>query len=138
MPREDESGSSAGTKRVRAYLGGELVADTIRPLLVWEVPVLPDLLPPGGRRRAPSWCRPATAATRPAGATPSTSPCGSVAPGADAALRYPDSPIEDLRDHVRLEWAAMDAWFEEDEEVFTHVRDPVHPDRHPASSRQSG
>ena len=27
-----------GTKRVRAYLGGEVVADTTRPALVWEVP----------------------------------------------------------------------------------------------------
>ena len=25
---------------------------------------------------------------------------------------------------VRLEWGAMDAWFEEDEEVLTHARDP--------------
>jgi uncharacterized protein (DUF427 family) len=31
---------------------------------------------------------------------------------------------EQLRDAVRLEWDAMDAWFEEDEEVFTHARDP--------------
>ena len=31
----------AGHKRVRAYLGGELVADTIHPLLVWEIPYFP-------------------------------------------------------------------------------------------------
>ena len=30
-----------GHKRVRAYLGGELVADTIEPLLVWEIPYYP-------------------------------------------------------------------------------------------------
>ena len=30
-----------GAKRVRAYLGGELVADTTRPRLVWEVPYYP-------------------------------------------------------------------------------------------------
>ena len=30
-----------GHKRVRTYLGGELVADTIRPLLVWEIPYFP-------------------------------------------------------------------------------------------------
>ena len=41
-----------------------------------------------------------------------------------AALRYEDSPIEELRDLVRLDWHSMDAWFEEDEEVFTHPRDP--------------
>ena len=48
-----------------------------------------------------------------------------------AALRYPDSPIEALRDHVRVEWDAMDAWFEEDEEVFTHPA-ALRPHRHPA------
>jgi len=26
--------------------------------------------------------------------------------------------------HVRFDWDAMDGWFEEDEEVFTHPRDP--------------
>jgi len=30
-----------GHKRVRAYLGGEVIADTRNPLLVWEVPYYP-------------------------------------------------------------------------------------------------
>jgi uncharacterized protein (DUF427 family) len=30
-----------GAKRVRAVLGGEVVADTIQPVLVWEVPYYP-------------------------------------------------------------------------------------------------
>ena len=30
-----------GDKRIRAYLGGEVVADTSRPLLVWEKPYYP-------------------------------------------------------------------------------------------------
>jgi uncharacterized protein (DUF427 family) len=47
---------------------------------------------------------------------------GMEAPG--AAIRYVDSPVEELRGLVRLEWDAMDAWFEEDEQVFTHPRDP--------------
>ena len=42
----------------------------------------------------------------------------------DAAWEYPDSPIDELRGHLRFEWGAMDAWFEEDEEVFVHPRDP--------------
>src|SRR5207253_4335242 len=41
-----------------------------------------------------------------------------------AALRYSESPIAELRDTIRLDWNGMDAWFEEDEEVFTHPRDP--------------
>ena len=43
----------------------------------------------------------------------------------DAAWRYTDSPIEELRDRVRIDWDAMDSWFEEDEEVFVHPRDPA-------------
>lgn len=29
-------------------------------------------------------------------------------------------------DHVRVPWNAVDAWYEEDEQVFVHVRDPYH------------
>ena len=46
------------------------------------------------------------------------------APG--AALRYPDSPLEQLRDLVRLDWNAMSEWLEEDEPVYYHPRDPYH------------
>ncbi len=38
--------------------------------------------------------------------------------------RYPEPQSEDLRHLVRLEWAAMDEWFEEDQPVYTHPRDP--------------
>lgn len=31
---------------------------------------------------------------------------------------------EPLADMVRFDWAALDAWFEEDEEIFVHPRDP--------------
>jgi uncharacterized protein (DUF427 family) len=112
-------------KRVRAYLGGEVVADTIHPVLVWEVPYYPayyfpvadvraDLLEPdGGTAHSPS---------RGDGQTYTVTAGGKQAPG--AAVRYADSPIPELRDLIRLDWDAMDAWFEEDEEVFTHPRDP--------------
>jgi uncharacterized protein (DUF427 family) len=114
-----------GAKRIRAYLGGELVADTIRPLLVWEVPYYPTyyipaadvrtelLEPDGGVARSPS---------RGEGRTLTLRAGGKEAVG--AAVRYENSPIEQLRDAIRLDWDAMDAWFEEDEEVFTHPRDP--------------
>jgi uncharacterized protein (DUF427 family) len=39
-------------------------------------------------------------------------------------VRYEESPFDVLRDAIRLDWNAMDAWFEEDEQVFTHARDP--------------
>jgi uncharacterized protein (DUF427 family) len=42
----------------------------------------------------------------------------------DAAWQYVDSPIPEIRDHIRFDWNAMDGWFEEDEEVYTHARSP--------------
>jgi uncharacterized protein (DUF427 family) len=53
--------------------------------------------------------------------------CDVVLPGATAAKaakRYPDSPLEELRTLVRLDWDSMTEWFEEDEPVYTHPRDP--------------
>ena len=95
---EDGVRVERGAKRVRALLAGRVVADTTRPLLVWEVPYYPayylpesdvalDALPEG------------------------------------AVSRHPGPP-QQLRAHVKLDWDAMDAWFEEDEEVFVHPRDP--------------
>ncbi|MCW3028894.1 MAG: hypothetical protein JWN81_2105 [Solirubrobacterales bacterium] len=112
-------------KRIRTYLGGEPVADTIRPLLVWEVPYYPTYYFPaadvrtelleadGGAKHSPRLGDARTFTVR-AGAKQA----------AEAALRYEDSPVEQLREMIRFEWGAMDAWFEEDEEVFTHARDP--------------
>jgi uncharacterized protein (DUF427 family) len=114
-----------GTKRVRAYLAGEVVADTVTPLLVWEAPYYPTYYFPRGDVRAELRAEGAPDEQSPSrgNATVLTVAVGEArAPG--AALHYQDSPIEALRDTVRLKWEAMEAWFEEDEEVYTHPRDP--------------
>jgi uncharacterized protein (DUF427 family) len=41
-----------GRKRIRAYLGGELAANTTSALLVWEVPYYPAYYIPAGDIRA--------------------------------------------------------------------------------------
>src|ERR1700756_3260397 len=41
-----------GAKRVRAYLGGAIVVDSIAPLLVWEVPYYPTYYFPASDVRA--------------------------------------------------------------------------------------
>jgi uncharacterized protein (DUF427 family) len=111
-------------KRIRAYRGGELVVDTLGALLVWESPRYPSYYLPAADVRV---------TLRPNGRT-SHSPSRGEAELLDVvtsrgsaeggALRYPDSPIEALRDTVRLDWGAMDEWLEEDEPVYTHPRDP--------------
>ena len=116
--------TETGRKRVRAYLAGELVADTSHPVLVWEWPYFPVYYIPAADIRAE---------LIPAGTTDHSPSRGdaeiyhvkvSGASADSAARRYPDSPLEELRDAVRLEWAAMSEWFEEDEPVYTHPRDP--------------
>ena len=113
-----------GHKRVRAYLAGRLVADTKRPFLVWEIPYYPAYYLPAAD---------VTAGLEPTGKTehsPSRGEAeiysvrveGAIAEG--AAKRYRDSPLTALRDLVRIDWAAMDEWLEEDEPVYTHPRDP--------------
>jgi uncharacterized protein (DUF427 family) len=123
-------------KRVRAYLAGELVADSKRPYLVWEWPYFPtyyfpaedvraDLVPAGQTEHSPS---------RGEGQLYHIKVAGTAADG--AALRYPDSPIEALRGLVRLDWNSMSEWLEEDEPVYTHPRDPYHRVDILASSRR--
>jgi uncharacterized protein (DUF427 family) len=113
-----------GRKRVRTYLAGQIVADTIHPVLVWEGPHYPvyylpaadiraQLVPAGRTEHSPSRGDAQVCDVKTASAT---------APA--AALQYPESPLAELRDLVRLDWSSMSEWFEEDEPVYTHPRDP--------------
>jgi uncharacterized protein (DUF427 family) len=113
-----------GSKRVRAYLAGRLVADTRHPVLVWEIPYYPayyipvadvtaELVPTGKTEHSPSRGDADVLDVRVEGMT-----------AAGAAKRYPRSPLESLRDLVRFDWAAMDEWLEEDEPVYVHPRNP--------------
>ncbi len=114
-----------GAKRVRAYVGAEVVADTTHPRLVWEVPYYPAYYIPIQDVRTDLLVPTATVTHSPSrgDAQHYTIKAGNKE-SQDAALRYVDSPIPDLRDLIRLDWDAMDGWFEEDEEVYTHPRDP--------------
>ena len=112
-------------KRIRAYLGGETVADSTRARLVWESPNYPTYYFPISDVRADLLEAEDSVAHSPSrgdGQLFAMTAGGKRVPG--AALRYEDSPIEELRGSIRLDWHAMDAWFEEDEEVFTHPRSP--------------
>jgi uncharacterized protein (DUF427 family) len=114
-----------GSKRVRAYLGGELVADTIHPLLVWEAPYYPTYYFPAADVRSELLHADGSAShseNRGEGERFTVRAGGREVRG--AAERYSDAAVEPLRATIRLQWQAMDAWFEEDEEVFTHARDP--------------
>src|SRR5438067_1010250 len=112
-----------GHKRVRLYLQNKLVADTLRPLLVWEVPYYPTYYIPAEDVRAD---------LKPTGETEHSPSRGDAQvhdvlidglTAAGKARTVPESPLEELRDRVRFEFDAFD-WFEEDEPIYTHPRDP--------------
>jgi uncharacterized protein (DUF427 family) len=105
-------------RRIRAMLGGRVVLDTTRAVYVWEFPPYPHFYIPavdidpdvlvdedhvehlrrGAARRIGLR---AGGVDRPA--------AGRVYTGTGLA---------------RLDWDALDAWFEEDEEIFVHPRNP--------------
>jgi uncharacterized protein (DUF427 family) len=111
------------SKQVRVMLGGVFVAETTRPLLVWEVPYYPtyyfpeedvrtDLLEATGEVRSSPSRGDATIFTV------------RVADSEGSAYSYESPEIAALKGHYVFVWGTMDHWFEENEEVFVHARDP--------------
>ena len=113
-------------KRVRIWFGGVPIVDTVDALYVWENPYYPQYYVPmtavtddvlvatSTRTRSPSRGDASHYTVRAGGRE-----------AIDAAWSYPDSPLDELRDRVRFDFPAMDAWFEENEEIFVHPRDPA-------------
>jgi uncharacterized protein (DUF427 family) len=124
MGERDRVRVEGGQKRVRAYLGGELAADTTRPLLVWEIPHYPAYYLPAADIRATLVPTGATERSPSRGDAEILDVVNGSATAPSAARRYPRSPVEELRDAVRLDFAAMDEWLEEDEPIYVHPRDP--------------
>jgi len=110
-------------RRVRVRLGGEIVADTTRAQLLVQYG-------PGG---LPTYYVPLTDVAKDALVDETTDERGrtrwTVVVGrsrADAAaFTHPDptGPMSALADHVTFSWRALE-WYEEDERVWVHARDP--------------
>ena len=112
-------------KRIRARIRGVDIVDSIEALMVWEIPYYPtyyfpsddvrtDLLTANGEtKRSPSR---------------GTAHLHDITVGNhtahEAALVWNEGKLKELEGHVSLDWAAMDQWFEEDQEVYVHARDP--------------
>ena len=119
----------AHPRRIRAELGGETVIDSREGSLLHETALLPV------------WYGPRDALNE-ALLEPSdhTTHCPFKGDASYYHLRvgdrlvenavwyYPDPNPESawLKDHVALYWGRMDAWYEEDERVEGHLRDPYH------------
>lgn len=111
-------------KRVRAYVDGEVVADTINPALVWEIPYYPMYYFPAADVRAKLVATGATERSPSRGTAEILDVVTSRRTVPGAARRFPESPLTELRELVRLDWEAMHEWMEEDEPIYVHPRDP--------------
>jgi uncharacterized protein (DUF427 family) len=111
-------------RRIRAVLAGETVLDTTRALYVWEWAFYPqyyiplsdvrqDLLVPEGQTRQSR-----------RGVEDLHALKVGDADRPHAARVLGESPVDGLAGTVRFEWDALDAWYEEDEQVFVHPRSP--------------
>src|SRR6266545_3593807 len=116
-------------RRVRAFLDNVAVADSKRVLLLFERGHLPtyyfppedvrmDLLEPTQRTTHCPYKGDASYWTVKVGdRTAENAAWGYLEP-------LPDRT--DIKGHVAFYWNRMDAWYEEDDEVFVHARDPYH------------
>jgi uncharacterized protein (DUF427 family) len=111
-------------RRVRGTIGGRVVLDTTRALYVWELPYFPQYYVPLADvddgllvdEHHPQQLHHGTA--RLAGVR-----LGDVE-RPSAARIYGDDALPGLGGTVHFEWDALDAWFEEDEQIFVHPRSP--------------
>ncbi|MGH3095667.1 MAG: DUF427 domain-containing protein [Streptosporangiales bacterium] len=123
-------------RRVRGYLAGELVFDTRDGMLLHESNLLPQLYVPQADLRAT--LTPTAHTThcpfKGDAAYWSVPTAGRTAENAVWAYPEPMQAAGWLRGYVAVYWSALDAWYDEDEEVFGHLRDPYHRvDIRPAS-----
>jgi uncharacterized protein (DUF427 family) len=114
----------AAPRRVRAVLAGQTVVDTTHARYVWEFPPYPQYYLPLDDVAAGALVDEGTShGTTRGRAHLHTVRVGDVErPG--AARVFGDDAIDGVANTVRLEWSAFDAWYEEDEQVFVHPRNP--------------
>jgi uncharacterized protein (DUF427 family) len=108
-------------RRVRAMLGGRVVLDTTRAVYLWEWPNYPQYYIPLDDVDPAFLVDEKHAQTLSRGRSQRYGlRVGDVDRPAAARL-YTEEPLKNL---VRFEWDALDAWYEEDEEIFVHPRNP--------------
>lgn len=112
-------------RRVRAVAGGDTIADSTNVLMVWEKKFYPTFFFPVDDVRLDLMTATDEVdhSLRKGDAQLYDLTVGEELRKA-AARVYHESLVEALVGYVALRWNAMDVWYEEDEEMFVHARDP--------------
>jgi uncharacterized protein (DUF427 family) len=123
-------------RRIRTYFGGKLIADSERVLLVYETKRPPAYWFPIADVRT-EYLKAKDQPQQPADTIRWHLVAEDrIAQSAARAYIRPTGDRAALDGYLTFYWDQMDAWFEEDEEVFVHPRDPytrvdtVHSSRH--------
>ena len=104
-------------RRVRAMLGGRTVLDTDNAVYLWEWENYPQYYVPFDDVDAAVFVVADEVKKGSRGAYRELS----LRTGAKAGRLYTEDALAGL---ARFDWAALDAWFEENEEIFVHPRNP--------------
>jgi uncharacterized protein (DUF427 family) len=109
-------------RRIRARLAGRIILDTTDALYRWDIPYYPQYyipindfdqeflsMPPAASRTDASWQQ--------GFVFDGQERSGALTVHASLSSLHPGT-------YAKVEWDAVDAWFEEDEEVFVHPRNP--------------
>jgi uncharacterized protein (DUF427 family) len=111
-------------RRISAVLAGEVVLDSIRAQYVWESPNYPQYyIPVADVNPLLLVDEKATAQGRNGTAQLHGLQVGGKNRPRSVRILTPDAR-SNLAGTARFDWDALDAWFEEDEEVFVHPRNP--------------
>jgi uncharacterized protein (DUF427 family) len=126
-------------RRVRVFFGGEAIADSNNVMVLFNGPRIPMYFFPRSHVRMEFAEESDRQETDPRLGERSYA---SLKVGAhraeDALFNYPAPIVDgpDLSEFVSFVWDAMDSWFEEDEQILRHPRDPykrvdvLHSSRH--------
>ncbi len=114
-------------KRVRALLGGETLADSTAVLLLRESGHVPVYYFPRDDVRMDLLERSDHATYCPFKGDAAYWTVAAAGQRAENAVWGYEDPFEEaarIKDYLAFYWNRMDQWYEEDEEVFVHARDP--------------
>jgi uncharacterized protein (DUF427 family) len=114
-------------KRIRGILCGEVVVDSRRALLLREPGRVPVYYFPPEEVRADLLRRTGEVRQCPRKGSAviwNVSLADRLVPEAAWSYERPASAARALRGLIAFDWDALDAWFEEDEQVHVHPRDP--------------
>ena len=111
-------------RRVRGYLGHQLIFDTTSAQYVWEIPYYPQYYIPLADID-PQFLVDENAEQNTRRGTARRYGLNAGGQERRSAVRvYGPGAIEGVAGTAHFDWAALDAWYEEDEQVFVHPRSP--------------